>query len=103
MNNKLELIDLRTIMMQQLEYIVYNSEHYASHGYQIEFNFYNNSLEITYNKNIYTVSIIDKENKIYWHLQPYNGSFFETTVNTHQNNFDMILLAIFENDKLYNK
>ena len=60
------------------------------------------TIVVTTHNNIYTVGIIIENDSYYWYLEPYNNSYF-LSKSALKGNFDMILLAIKENEELYTK
>lgn len=73
---------------------------YIKDGYFIDYDQSDHILLITYNDIQYTVKIIEKDNEFYWHLSPYNNSYFLTNFY-NPSSFNMVLFAIKENDILY--
>lgn len=73
---------------------------YKNEGFNIFLE--NNHIEIIYNKSIYKIIIIKKDNKLFWHLTPYHQkNYFETEISHSRNSFEMIIYAIKDNETLY--
>lgn len=73
---------------------------YINYGYKMEYDLYSCELIITYLKKQYVVTLVNKDGQFYWHLVPYNKSFFETSID---NGLSIVLFAIKENEELYEK
>lgn len=54
-------------------------------------------------KKKYIISIIELDEILYWHLEPYNGSVFNTRIDATGEKLKMVLFAIKENEELYSK
>lgn len=52
-------------------------------------------------KENYSLGIIEENKILYWHLKPYNNSYFETKVNIGKGNVEKLLFVIEENEKLF--
>ena len=80
--------------------ITNNIDEYYSQGYKIVWDLQNSQLIINYNgsKDYVVDVVINFDNSYYWHLTPYNNSYFETRID---NNFNYVLFAIKENEELY--
>ena len=59
-----------------------------------------NELNITYKQKQYVITLVNKDEQFYWHLVPYNNSFYETAID---NGLTIVLFAIKENEELYEK
>lgn len=100
------MLDERKIMQEQLNIFIKDLEtieSYYKDGYSILWDILKCNLTVTYNNNKYVVSLVIKDNQCYWHLVPYNHSFFETAIEDGICNFNYVLFAIKENEMLYNK
>ena len=75
-------------------------ESYQTNEYQITYSNNENTILITYNNIQYKIEVIKIDNDYYWHLSPYNNSYFRTNLY-NPNSFDIVLFAIKENDLLY--
>ena len=62
----------------------------------------NDSIIVITSNNTYTIGIIIEQGEYYWYLVPYNNSYF-LSKSTLKGNFDMMLLAIKENEEFYTK
>ena len=89
------------ILVQQIKNISPKADHYKDSGYLIEID--NDSLEIIYKDQRYTVKVVEEDGSFYWHLKPYNNSYYRTIIDSTGNHFDMVLFAIKENEELYGK
>jgi len=78
-------------------YIIKSNSRYLAKGFIIYIG--SNYLKIKYNHHYYYVIIIKENNIYYWHLKPYNKSFY-TTCSKTINSFEFILMAIKENDEI---
>ncbi len=78
-------------------YIFKNNHRYVADGLIIYIR--SNYLKIKYNHHYYYVIIIKENNIYYWQLRPYNKSFY-TTPYDNANSFELVIMAIKENDKL---
>ena len=76
-------------------YILDNYNRYRENGYEIWL--HNDYLRIKYNHKIYKAKIIKKEDKLYWHLTPYNKSYYLTEIKNYST-FESIIFAIKDND-----
>ncbi len=82
------------------EYILKNNNKYVDEGFIIYI--HSNYLKIWFNHHYYYVIIIMEEKQYYWHLKPYNKSYY-TTFSKDINSFDFVILAIKEQDKIISK
>ena len=89
------------LIANNLNNIIKINNKYKHLGYNIYLN--GDSFEITYNSNKYYLSVKKENNKYYWHLEPYNGSFFETFVDNKICSLDMVICAINDNENIYRK
>ena len=80
-----------------INYILKNYDRYKNEGFQIWL--HDNYLRIKYNHKIYITKIIIEENKFYWHLKPYNKSYFLTEIKGYSS-FEAIIFAIKDNDNI---
>ena len=94
MENINEILDI------QIQSILPDINSYKNDGYSFNINNKENILLITYNNILYETKIIKIDNDYYWHLSPYNNSYFITNLY-NPNSFNMLLFAIKENDILY--
>ena len=79
----------------------YNLDELEKDGYKINYDFYNCNLEVKYHRKNYVIKIIEKDNRFYWHLDPYNQSYFETEVDNTYSKLDYVLFAIKEDFDLF--
>lgn len=84
----------------QIQSIIPDINSYKNEGYSFNINNKENILLITYNNTLYEVKIVKIDKDYYWHLSPYNNSYFLTNLY-NPNSFDIVLFAIKENDALY--
>lgn len=90
--------DCTNILKSHLcNYIIKSNSRYLAEGFIIYIG--SNYLKIKYNHHYYYAIIIKEENIYYWHLKPYNKSFY-TTCSKTINSFEFILMAIKENDEI---
>lgn len=76
---------------------------YKNDGYEIEWDLYKAILTVTYKNKKYVITITKINNHFYWHLSPYNNSYFETKIDRTKCNLDYVFLAIKENEEFFNK
>lgn len=81
-------------------YILKNNYRYVADGLIIYIG--SNYLKIKYNHHYYYVIIIKENNIYYWHLRPYNKSFYTTPYKT-ANSFELVIIAIKENHNFIHK
>lgn len=91
--------EMLNIIASNINNIIEINNKYKHLGYNIYLK--NNGFEIVYKKKKYILSIKKENNIFYWHLEPYNGSYYETIINDTSNSLDMVICAINENEKLY--
>lgn len=75
--------DVHILMLKQIELLINNislMNEYKNLGFKIIWDKKKNKLIITYCKRKYEVSLIKQEDKIYWHLKPYNNSVFNSAL-----------------------
>lgn len=97
------MLDRPNLILKELNKLIKNKDifkQYINDGYYFHYDLYTFDLLITYRSKEYVVNLIDKDDQLYWHLVPYNNSFFETNID---NGLDIILFAIKENEDLYSK
>ena len=94
--------NINNILDIQIQNIIPDINSYKNEGYSFNINNKENILLITYNNILYEVKIVKIDNDYYWHLIPYNNSYFITNLY-NPNSFNMVLFAIRENDSLYEK
>ena len=80
-----------------INYILKNYMKYKEEGFEMWL--HDNYIRIKYNHKIYVAKIIKKDNILYWYLEPYNKSYFETKIKSY-NTFEAIIFAIKDNDKI---
>ena len=85
---------------RQALFLTNNMDKYKDDGYNIKYDINNNQLIVFYHNKEYNVKIIEDNNELYWHLEPYNNTYYTTL---YDNGFDMILFAIKENETIYRK
>lgn len=80
--------------------LIHQFELYQNNEYKITYSNNEKIILITYNNIQYKIKIIKIEKDYFWHLSPYNNSYFITNL-TNPNSFNMVLFAIKENDIFY--
>lgn len=70
-----------------------------------DFNIYlsSNKIIINYMEKEYVITISTYDDSHYWHLSPYNKSFFETKFTNNKNDFEILLFVIKENQLIYER
>lgn len=94
------------IIFNQFEKLTKNEEEYKKYcnaGYSILYEPHNSEIVVYYCKKEYRISIIELDEILYWHLEPYNGSVFNTRIDATSERLKMVLFAIKENEELYSK
>lgn len=94
------------IIFNQFEKLTKNEEEYKKYcndGYSILYESHNSEIVVYYCKKKYIISIIELDEILYWHLEPYNGSVFNTRIDATGEKLKMVLFAIKENEELYSK
>ena len=100
MNNKKNFSTItQRAIVENINNIIKVNKIYKYKGYKIFLN--DNSIEIIYNNSTYTVTATQINNDLYWHLKPYNNSYFETKIDNNINSFDMVIAAIHDNETIY--
>lgn len=97
------MLNIPKMMLKELDKFIQNKDifnQYISNGLTFNFDLCTFELIITYSCKEYVVNLVNKNEKLYWHLVPYNNSFYETSVD---NGLDSIIFAIKENEELYSK
>lgn len=97
------MLDIPKMMLKELDKFIQNKDtfnQYINDGFAFHYDLYTFNLIITYSSKEYVVNLINKDEQLYWHLAPYNNSFFETSID---NGLDIVIFAIKENDELYSK
>lgn len=89
--------DISKTLYEQLPKITRNRKEYQNKGYSITFDMIKQNFSIRYNKCLYKVKMTKLNNKWYWHLKPYNDSYFTTKVDNPKS-FDVVLFAIKDNE-----
>ena len=100
------MLDVPKMMFKQLENFVRKKNkigYYYHIGYKLYYCFNDHSLLVEYKGKRYLIKIVNKIGEWYWHLEPYNNSFFETRLDEDKCNLDMVLFAIKEDGELYGK
>lgn len=94
-------LSIPSLIINEINNLITSKEfkNYITYGFEVEYDLYSCKLTVFYKKHQYTITLIEKENGFYWHLIPYNDSFFETSIS---NGLKMVLFAIKENEELYN-
>lgn len=80
-----------------INYILKNYANYKKEGFIIWI--HDTYLRIKYNHKIYKASVTRENEKLYWHLKPYNKSYFITQIKAYST-FESIIFAIKDNDKM---
>ncbi len=90
------------MMLKEVSKLINSKEFkiYIDYGFIILYDIYHCELIITYKQTKYAVTLVNKAEQFYWHLVPYNKSFFETSI---KNGLTIVLFAIKENEELYVK
>lgn len=90
-------IDKKTY--ESLILTINNINDYNKNGYKVKFNIKIKTFVVSYlNSKKYYIRIIPYNNQLYWHLKPYNTTYYTTL---YSNGLDMILFAIKENELLF--
>lgn len=78
-----------------------NKQELLNNGYRVRI--LKNKIEITYQKNTYTITINKRDNEYIIKLDPYNKSYFTTKIKIGEikSKIKMTMFAIHENEKLY--
>ncbi len=91
--------EICTYISDNINNVIEVNNKYKDKGFNIFLE--NEYIEIIYNKSVYKITIIKKDNKLFWHLTPYQKNYFETEISTTRNSFEMIIYAIQDNESLY--
>lgn len=97
------MLDIPKMMLKELDKFIQNKDtfnQYINDGFTFNYDLYTFELIITYRSKEYVVNLKNKDEQLYWHLVPYNNSFFETSID---NGLYIVVFAIKENDELYSK
>ena len=78
--------EICTYISDNINNVIEVNNKYKDKGFNIFLE--NEYIEIIYNKSVYKITIIKKDNKLFWHLTP-------------RNSFEMIIYAIQDNESLY--
>ena len=62
----------------------------------------NYGFAIKYNRKMYKVAVVKKDDKLLWYLTPFNKSYF-TSPAKDRNSFDIVIHAIIEHDENFKK
>ncbi len=100
MNNKKKspTITQRAIV-ENINNIIRVNKMYKCKGYKMFLD--DNSIEIIYKNSTYIVTATQINNDLYWHLEPYNNSYFETKIDKNINSFNMVIAAIHDNETIH--
>ena len=71
---------------------------YKEYGYKLYL--VDNSIEIIYNKSIYSVEVIQNKDEFYWCLMYRKKNLVKTKIT---DSFEIIIQTIYKNEKLYQK
>lgn len=85
------------LIYEQLNKIIRNKDTYFNKGYSIKYDLTKEFFSIKYNKCLYKVKVSKINKDYYWHLSPYNHSYFTTKI-TNPKSFDVVLFAIKDNE-----
>ena len=100
MNNKKKSSTItQRAIVENINKIIKVNKIYKCKGYKMFLN--DNSIEIIYNNSTYTVTATQINNDLYWHLEPYNNSYFETKIDNNINSFDIVIAAINDNETIH--
>lgn len=90
------------MMLKEMDKLIktHDFQEYINYGFKIEFIPQKCELNITYKQKQYVITLVNKDEQFYWHLVPYNNSFYETAID---NGLTIVLFAIKENEELYEK
>ena len=80
-----------------INYILKNNDRYSEEGFIIWL--HEDYLRIKYNHKVYTVTVVEENEKLYWKLKPYNKSYYMTEIKEYSS-FEAVIYAIKDNDKI---
>lgn len=84
---------------ENINNIIEVNNKYKKKGFNISLK--GNSIEVIYNNSPYTIKVAKKEKKLYWHLEPYSNSYFETQIDNSINSIELLMVAIIDNEKIH--
>lgn len=91
----------QNVIVENIDNIIAINNKYKKEGYEIFLT--GNFIEVHYNDVKYSIKIVEKNNKLYWHLKPYNKTYFETQINNDFSSLDMVMFAIYENETIHER
>lgn len=100
------MLDIPKVMFSQIEKFIKKKSkigYYNNMEYKLQYDLKNCNLLVKYKEKKYIIKIVNKSGDLYWHLVPYNNSFFETKLDEEKCNLDMVLFAIKEDGDLYGR
>lgn len=91
----------QNVIVENIDNIIAINNKYKKEGYEIFLT--GNFIEVYYNDVKYSIKIVEKNNQLYWHLKPYNKTYFETLINNDVSSLDMVMFAIYENETIHER
>lgn len=93
----------KNVVVTNMNNIIKANNVYSKKGFTLFLCEDKDALEVLYNNSTYNISVVKRKKDLYWHLTPYNETFFETLVNNQFNTFEMVLCAIQDNEDIHKK
>lgn len=100
MNDKKKYTTItQNAIVENINNIIDVNNRYKNKGYKLSLK--EDSIEVIYNNSVYCIKVAENENNLYWHLEPYASSYFETKIDNCINSFEMLMVAIFDNETIH--